>query len=133
MVVGHLCNDPSQQLVSFAFQLSMFYLKVQGIEPKLTEDGQLKINSTVFKRLDENAGGYQNADVPDYQLLINYRSPTQVSQQVSLTDVLDGKIDPILVRDRVVLIGYVAPSIKDDYYTPYRTHLTSLQFWTVLD
>ncbi|HEY9651619.1 MAG TPA: CHASE2 domain-containing protein [Coleofasciculaceae cyanobacterium] len=121
----HLCNDPEQQLVSFAFQLAMFYLSTEGegMEPEQTEDGQLKIGSTIFRRLDPDAGGYRNADVPDYQLLINYRSPKRVSEQVSLTEALSGELNPELVRDRIVLIGYVAPSIKDDYFTPYSAGL----------
>ncbi|MCA1994392.1 MAG: CHASE2 domain-containing protein, partial [Coleofasciculus sp. S288] len=123
----HLCNDPSEQLLSLPFQLSRLYLQPQGIEPELTEEGELKMGSTVFKRLEENSGGYQNADARDYQMLINYRSPRQVSEQVSLLDVLNDKIHPELVRDRIVLIGSVASSNKDAFYTPYSAGLNDAQ------
>jgi len=33
--------------------------------------------------------------------------------------VLEGKIDPNWVKDRIVLVGYTAPSKKDDFGTPY--------------
>ena len=33
-------------------------------------------------------------------------------------DVLDGTVDPALIRDRIALIGVVAESIRDEFYTP---------------
>jgi hypothetical protein len=97
----------------------MLYLKPLGIEPELTPSGQIEIGHTVFNRLKNNAGGYRNADTSDYQILLNYRSRANVAKLVSVTDVLAGKIDPALVKDRIVLIGYTAPSVKDGFYTPY--------------
>ena len=76
-----------------------------------------------LKPLEPNAGGYQNEDVGDYQILINYRSRTAPSEQVSLMDVLEEKVDPELIRDRVVIIGYTAPSTQDVLLTPYSAGL----------
>ena len=117
----HLCNtaDPNNQIPSFGFQLALLYLDAMGKKPEPTPSGEIKIGSTVFSRLGANAGEYNQPDPGDYQIMLNYRSPKNAVKQVSLTEVLDGKIDPALVKDRVVLVGYTAPIVKDDFYTPY--------------
>jgi CHASE2 domain-containing sensor protein len=52
-------------------------------------------------------------------VLINYRAASQIAQQVTLKEVLTGKLEPEWVKDRVVLIGITAASIQDDHDTPY--------------
>ncbi len=117
----HICNipDPQNQLPSFSFQLALLYLEPKGIKPELSPSGEVKLGSTLLKRLDEKAGGYNQADVGNYQIMLNYRSASNAVKQVSLTEVLQGKLDPALVKDRIVLIGYTAPIVKDYFYTPY--------------
>lgn len=115
----HLCNDSSQVIFSFGLQLALQYLQTQGIQPENAPDGSLKLGTTVFTPLKSNDGGYSHADDRGYQLLINYRSPRDVAKQVNLTDVLEGKLDPNLVKDRIVLIGYTTDTVKDEFYTPY--------------
>ena len=118
----HLCNNPQQELISFAFALSLFYLEVEGIEAELTETEELKLGSTILQPLEEDTSGYQDTDIGDYQILINYRSASQPSEQVSITDILNDRVDPSLIRDRIVLIGYTASSAKDIFPTPYKTN-----------
>ncbi len=117
----HICNIPDEnnQLPSFSFNLAALYLEAEGIEPELTESGEIKLGSTVFKRLEENAGGYHNAGAEDYQLMLNYRSAKNPAKFVTLSQVLEGKITPADVKDRIVLVGYTAALVKDDFYTPY--------------
>lgn len=122
-VNANICDDSSTHLLSLSFQLAIRYLKTRGVEPEFTDTNQLKLGSKVFKRLEKNSGGYQNADVEGYQILLNYRSPKKPAKQVTLSDVLEGKIDPKLVKDRIVLVGYTAPSKKDDFQTPYSAGL----------
>jgi phage gp16-like protein len=52
-------------------------------------------------------------------MMLNYRSANNAVKLVSITDVLQGKLDEKLVKDRIVLVGYTAPIVKDDFYTPY--------------
>ncbi|MEW5861541.1 MAG: CHASE2 domain-containing protein [Cyanobacteriota bacterium] len=115
----HLCSDPEEQLTSLDLTLALMYLQAEGIEAEPSDDGNLKIGSTVFKSPDPNAGGYRNADTEGLQMLINYRSANLPAQKITLTDVLKGKIDAALVKDRVVLVGYTAVSVNDDFNTPY--------------
>ena len=104
---------------SFSFQLAQHYLAKKGIEPELTAEQYLKISKVVFKPLLPTDGGYQHGDTGGYQLLLNYRSGTSLAREVTLTDVLNNRIDPNWVKDRIVLIGVTAPSIDDSFYTPY--------------
>ncbi|MEQ9620974.1 CHASE2 domain-containing protein [Coleofasciculus chthonoplastes] len=114
-----LCDDSSGPLLSLGFQLALRYLQPLLIQPEFTTADELMLGSTVFSRIKENDGGYQKADVGGYQILLNYRSAETVAKQVTLTQVLEGKIDPTWINDRIVLVGYTAPSKKDDFFTPY--------------
>ncbi|OCR01448.1 hypothetical protein BCD67_21815 [Oscillatoriales cyanobacterium USR001] len=112
-------NSPCTTEVAFSLQLALHYLAAQGIKPKaIPEKRSLQLGNILLKPLETHFGGYRNLDDRGYQMLLNYRS-RQVAERVSLTDVLSGKFNPNLVRNRIVIIGIIAPSVKDDYYTPY--------------
>ncbi|MEG4232315.1 CHASE2 domain-containing protein [Microcoleus sp. Pol11C3] len=127
-VKKHLCNDNSQVLYSFNLKLALRYLEGQKIYPKLAPDQSLWLGKTQLKQLESNDGGYTNVDTRGYQILINYRSRRQVANQVRITDVLEGKVDPQLVKDKIVLIGYTTDSVKDFFYTPYSGQQQNKQF-----
>jgi CHASE2 domain-containing sensor protein len=127
-VEKHLCNDNSQVLTSFNLQLALRYLQQQKIYPQLAPDQSLWLGKTQFKQLESNDGGYSNADVRGYQILINYRSRRHLANQVRITDVLEGKVDPNLVKDKIVLIGYTTETVKDFFYTPYSGQRQNKQF-----
>ncbi len=110
---------------SFSLRLSLKYLEKQGISLKVTPDA-LHLGKTVFSPLTANSGGYHNVDDTGYQILIDYRSDGQIARRVSLSQVLDGQVKPEWVKDKVVLIGTTATSIKDRFLTPYtRNRLTN--------
>lgn len=127
-VEKHLCNDSSQVLASFNLQLTLRYLQGQKIYPQMAPDQSLWLGKTQLKPLESSDGGYSNADVRGYQILINYRARRQVANQVTITDILQGKIDPNLVKDKIVLIGYTTETVKDLFYTPYSGQKQSNQF-----
>jgi CHASE2 domain-containing sensor protein/tRNA A-37 threonylcarbamoyl transferase component Bud32 len=110
-------SSPCKTPYSLSLQLALRYLG--NIQPKLTPEGDLQIGNTEFKRLQNNSGAYQNADTNGYQILLNYRSAKNAAKQVSLSDVLSDKIDASLVKNRVVIIGATAPSLRDFFNTPY--------------
>ena len=110
----------SDKFYSFSLRLSLNYLADRNltfeVEPKALQIGQ-----TVFVPLTANSGGYQMAEseAQGWQILLNYRSPENVARQVTLTEALNGQLDPSWVKDKVVLIGTTAPSVKDMLQTPY--------------
>jgi adenylate cyclase len=53
------------------------------------------------------------------RLLVRYRGPGQTVATISVADILGGRADPALLRDRAVLIGATATGIGDIRVTPY--------------
>lgn len=108
-------------LYSFSLQLALAYLAAEGISPQKSNvnPDYLQLGKAVFVPLKPNSGGYQAIDAEGYQVLLNYRSSGRAIRQVSFTQVLQGEIDPSWVNDKIVLVGSVAPSLKDSFSTPY--------------
>ena len=108
-------------LYSFALRSALLYLEKQGIKPVESDVNPIymELAGVVFRPLTTNAGGYQGMDNQGYQILLDYRSPANVAQRVSLTEVLEGQLELDWVRDKIVLIGVTAPSSKDLFYTPF--------------
>ncbi|MHC5862364.1 CHASE2 domain-containing protein [Nostoc sp.] len=107
---------------SFAFGalVAINYLDKQGIKYKFTEKGDFQLGKTLFPRLQANSGGYQHLDANGYQILLNYRHPNSLADQVTLRDVLSGRVNPTLIKDRLVIIGSTAANMPPGgFYTPY--------------
>jgi len=73
----------------------------------------MRFGSVELTRFQPNVGGYVNADAGGNQVLLNVRSGRHPFRVVSLQDVQAGRVDPSWIRDRIVLIGIAAPSVKD--------------------
>jgi len=106
-------------LTSFSMRLAFAYFDNKNVNSKLTEKQEIQANEVVFSKLRSDSGGYQNIDAKGYQVLLNYRSAENIAKSVTLTEVLEGKVDPKLVKGKIVLIGVTALSIKDIFSTPY--------------
>lgn len=113
-----------EKYYSFSLRLSQKYLAEQNISLKITPDA-LQLGKTSFAPIPKNAGGYHNIDNLGYQVLISYHSPEQVATSISFNDILQDNFDPQRVRDKVVLIGTTAPSIKDLFFTPYSAEVSA--------
>jgi diguanylate cyclase (GGDEF)-like protein len=109
--------EGEKKYYSFSLQLSLKYLAEKNISFQATSDG-LQLGKISFPALNNHSGGYYNLDNAGYQVLVSYRS-MDVARQVTLTQVLRGEINPMWVKDKVVLIGTTAPSLKDIFFTPY--------------
>jgi adenylate cyclase len=116
-------TQSSDSVFSFGFKLAYQYLQRQGVESNLTADGQIFAGSATFPPFEENDGGYVRAGAGGYQVLINYRGGIDRFQRVGVMEVLENRVAPELVRDRIVLIGNIAESYKDLFYTPFSGRL----------
>ncbi|MBD2176670.1 EAL domain-containing protein [Pseudanabaena sp. FACHB-1998] len=115
--------DGNEGLPSLGLAMALYYLKDQGIEATSSKDGgYLQLDQTIFKPLEKNDGGYIRADAGGYQVMMNYHGSSQKIQYISLEQLLEDRIDPKLMRDRIVLIGAQAPSLNDVFYTPYSSN-----------
>ncbi|MDJ0574242.1 MAG: EAL domain-containing protein [Xenococcaceae cyanobacterium MO_234.B1] len=125
-----------QQFYSFSLRLSLAYFKDNPLvkkkgwknasDFKVTPNG-VYIGNIFLKPLGANSGGYRMPpqEAAGLQTIIKYQSH-DIAQRVTLTEVLAGKIDPNLVKDKVVIIGTTAPSIKDLFSTPYDGQKTTM-------
>jgi len=111
--------DKESTPTSFSMQLAFNYLTSKKIKTKVTENKELQLGNTVFPLLQSNSGGYQTIDSQGYQIMLNYRSPKNVAKTVTLSQVLEGTLDPKLVKGKIVFIGITARTIKDIFSTPY--------------
>lgn len=114
--------EGNKKLPSLGLAVSLVYLKGMGIEPQSSKSGDLQLGKTVFKPLENTDGGYIRTDAGGYQVLMNYHGSSLKFRQVSLEDILENRIDPQLMRDRIVLIGAQTPSLNDIFYTPYSSN-----------
>ncbi len=57
--------------------------------------------------------------------LIDFRGPPGTIPTVSFSTLLAGKVDPELLRDRIVVIGATAPTLHDQHATPEASDLMS--------
>ncbi|MGG6294095.1 putative bifunctional diguanylate cyclase/phosphodiesterase [Leptolyngbya sp. AN02str] len=109
----------SRQTAYYSFALRVVLQHLGSALPLQTTDDALILGDTQFPVITPGAGGYQNIDDRGYQILLHYRNSAAPALMVSASQVLSGQLDPALIRDRVVLIGSVAASLKDQFYNPY--------------
>ncbi|MDZ7957083.1 MAG: CHASE2 domain-containing protein [Aulosira sp. DedQUE10] len=130
LLYWHIDNQAHE---SFALKLALLYLKSQEITPQTAASNSeyLQLGKAVFTRFQANDGAYVRADARGYQILSNFPKPICAStsrqscsyRQVSMRDVLAGKVEPNWISDRIVLIGSTAPSLQDFVFIPHSRRL----------
>lgn len=120
LMYAQFSDREEDKLYSFSLRLSLKYLADKNLLFQAHNDS-LQIGQAVFPDLKADYGGYQleQSETAGWQTLINYRSPN-IAQKVTLSEVLAGKVPAEMIKDKIILIGTTAPSIKDIYPTPYR-------------
>ncbi len=110
---------------SFPIKLALHYLEAEGIvlESVDREGQRIRAGKAVFERFSGNDGGYVGTQSGGYQILLNFRGTQENFATFSLREVLDNQMPSDSFRDRLVLIGTTAESIKDLFYTPYSSRL----------
>ncbi|MEA5569733.1 CHASE2 domain-containing serine/threonine-protein kinase [Calothrix sp. UHCC 0171] len=103
---------------SFASLLALEYLQKQNIESNFINEKWV-LGQTVIPNLQKNSGSYVNADADGYQIMLDYRHPNSLAQAVSVTDILNNKVNPNLIKDKLVIIGSTATSMDRGVSTPY--------------
>jgi adenylate cyclase len=114
-------DDGATAMSSFALQLVLRYLEREGIglAPDPADETKVRLGRTTITPLEPDDGGYVGADARGYQFLLDYAHGPRAFPVVTLGAVLDGTFDRAALRDRVVLIGIMAESVKDHFYTPF--------------
>jgi CHASE2 domain-containing sensor protein/nitrogen-specific signal transduction histidine kinase len=104
-----------------ATQVALKYLEAEKITLETVDASQQKfrLRSHIFLPMKDREAGYANDDLGGYQILLNWRGPISSFPSIPMRDVLAGRIPDGLIRDRIVLIGSIAPSTNDFFSTPF--------------
>lgn len=115
---------------SLSLTLALNYLAQYGIKPEgVGPDGStLKLGNAIFPEMHSwtdakgkrfsNDGGYVNLPIGGYQLLANFRPPSLI-KVVNIADILSGRVKPEEIKNRIVLIGMKADTVKDWFSYSY--------------
>ncbi len=89
---------------------------------RLRPDGEdLAIGAGRIPLLDQPYGPYARVDAAGYQMLFDYRGGHRRFREISFAEILDNPALAEGLRDRVVIVGTAALSIKDNFATPFST------------
>lgn len=77
----------------------------------------LQLGGRTLPRFRPNSGGYIRADANGNQIILNFCGSQETVRTLSLKDVLQKNFSSDAVRDRIVIIGMTASSIKDIFFT----------------
>ena len=120
-------NSEGKSRQGLGVNLALMYLEAEGIELRVI-DSEKKIyglGQAVFVPLTGKELGYRQEYTGGYQILLNFRGGIDRFTTISMTDVLENRIPPDLMRDRIVFIGAITPSLQDVFQTPYSSNMIS--------
>lgn len=106
---------------SFGIKIALKYLETKGISPQLDPGSNRTVNLGKAKIIpfETHQGGYAYVDAGGYQMIMNYRCLSDCFQQISVTNVLAGNYPKDLFKNRIVLVGSIAESLRDFFFSPY--------------
>ncbi|NER22301.1 MAG: CHASE2 domain-containing protein [Symploca sp. SIO1C2] len=106
-------------------KLALMYLQEKGIELEVIDADKniYGLGKAVFTPLTGKQGEYSKKETGGYQILLNYRGEIERFPSISMTDVLENRIPPEFMHNRIVFIGATAPSLNDLFQTPYTNQL----------
>ncbi len=112
-------QNPEEDKYSLALRLITKYLNAEGIdlETGKNDPNTIMIRGRELPRITKNFGGYVDVDDGGLSILMNFRNSNKPFPVVSLQDVVNGKVDAELLRDRIVLVGNRNMNAGDIFYT----------------
>lgn len=103
--------------LSLALRLAERFLSERGVslDSGLRDPYAMRFGPAELPRNQPNTGSYRQLQPMEVETLLFFRSGTQPFEFVTLREVLAGQVEAEKVRDRIVLIGVVAPSVRDTF------------------
>lgn len=113
-------STEDEPIPSLGLAVALKYLEDENVIPTgYGEQSWLKLNDAVFPLLEANWLFYSEQAIDNYQTIINYRNAKNNFLLVSISEVLENRIENNLFQDKIVFIGTTAETIEDIYTTPY--------------
>ncbi|MEM9485426.1 MAG: CHASE2 domain-containing protein, partial [Cyanobacteria bacterium P01_F01_bin.116] len=118
-------NNNDELRLGLGAELAARYLTAQQVPQEILDKDQkiYRLGQAILRPLRSSDGSYIRTNMGGYQILINFRGHEHYFPMVSVTDVLSGQLEPELIRDRIVIVGGMATSLNDLFYTPYSSRL----------
>lgn len=108
---------------SFALRCVLAANDQSGGSFRVEVDDSLVLAGREVPRLTSSAGGYANVDNAGYQTLLRYRARQEAVDMVTISEILTDSVSRDRIEDRLVIIGSVAASLENEFYTPYSAEL----------
>lgn len=124
---GLLFLDDGETLgYSFAWRLVLPYLAAKGVLPAAGDPDpeHVRLGTVTFRPLEANDGPYVQADAGGYQFPLDFKGSERPFRTFTLTEVLENTVPADALRDRIVLVGVSADSVKDLFLTPFNHGIT---------
>jgi adenylate cyclase len=112
-------DDGSNQYTGMGLALALAYLAPEHVQLAAGEGDDLRLGKAVIKPLDQSRGPYVKLDNRGYQMLLDYRGGPQPFPLWSISEVMDRADLAERIRDRIVIVGVTAESVKDAFATPF--------------
>lgn len=121
-------SSDEQTYYSLALRVALAYLEPMGIVPQADKrnPAYMRLGRVTICRFGPYDGPYVRADAGGYQFLLDYRGPRRFPT-FSLSDVRGGRVPDDALKDRIVLIGVTAESMKDYVNVPGRPNLHGVE------
>ena len=118
-------DDGQNYYFSFPLRLALLYLQHENIYPQPGEPNQyhLKLGDVTIPPFEHNFGSYINADAAGYQFMLDYKGGAMPFETLTLKQLLENSFDSTLIKDKIVIIGVDAESVKDHFFTPFSSDL----------
>ncbi|MGH0032678.1 MAG: CHASE2 domain-containing protein [Myxococcota bacterium] len=115
-----LWDEDDVPALSFSLRLALQYLAEEGVS--MTADPArpewVRLGHTTVPPIESHDGGYVGLDAGGYQFLLDFAGGPGAFPSYSLEEVMSGSVPDAALRDRVVILGTTAPSVKDEFQTP---------------
>ena len=112
-----LWDEAERPSLSLSLQLALRHLRAHDLTlvPDPEEPGHVRLGETTIPALEASFGAYTAADPGGYQYPLDFAVSSEAFPRYALGDLLAGRLPPDALRDRVVLLGTVSRSVKDDF------------------
>ncbi len=118
----------NQSYNAFSLLLSLHYLAAEKIFGQADENGYLNLNGISFPPIASTFGAYSDIDAAGYQIVLDYPVLPRSFSTFSLSELLDGKLPPDALREKLVILGSSAPSLHDYRLMPNETRGFGFQY-----
>lgn len=115
-------DDGDRTAFGFALRMALRYLEDESVYPRpgIPEPSWLRLGTVTLPPIEEDDGPYVNADTGGYQVLMKFRGGFSPFVSVSLSQLFDGAVPGDLFKDKVVILGVDAESVRDSFFIPPR-------------